>query len=87
MSENIDLVDELESTAVICHHHWIIDMPSGRLSQGQCKLCGDTKEFMNSIEGGFWEDDSVTQTPGAVAGYLDGSSSMTRWNESDEDRF
>ena len=84
MSENIDLVDELESTAIVCHHHWIIDMPSGRLSQGQCKLCGDIKEFMNSIEGGFWEDDAGAQTSTSAVGYLNSSPSMTQWSEAEE---
>ena len=87
MVENIDLVDELASTIIVCHHHWIIDMPSGRLSQGQCKLCGETKEFMNSIEGGFWEDDAGAPTANAVTGYLSGPSPTTQWSESEEERF
>ena len=33
-----------------CVHHWVIDMPNGRTSQGVCKNCGDTSEFFNSYD-------------------------------------
>jgi len=30
-----------------CTHHWVIDPPSGPISYGTCKKCGETKEFVN----------------------------------------
>ena len=30
-----------------CAHHWIIDPPDGPVSNGTCKKCGKTREFMN----------------------------------------
>ena len=38
-----------------CVHHWLIDTPNGRESQGVCKRCGATKEFSNSTEQVMWE--------------------------------
>ena len=33
-----------------CVHHWIIETPAGRTSGGVCKHCGETRDFLNSIE-------------------------------------
>ncbi|MEX2008232.1 MAG: hypothetical protein WD850_01990 [Candidatus Spechtbacterales bacterium] len=38
-----------------CVHHWIIESPNGRESNGECKYCGETKQFVNSIESVMWE--------------------------------
>jgi hypothetical protein len=38
-----------------CIHHWIIDTPSGPLSNGVCKHCGEAREFRN----GFPEDNGA----------------------------
>ena len=32
-----------------CPHHWIIETPEGPVSNGRCKLCGDEREFNNSM--------------------------------------
>ncbi|MDA1003023.1 MAG: hypothetical protein O3B31_06700 [Chloroflexi bacterium] len=38
-----------------CVHHWIIASPNGRESQGHCKHCGKTKDFVNSTASVMWE--------------------------------
>ena len=38
-----------------CVHHWQIDAPNGRESQGVCKRCGLSKNFSNSNESVMWE--------------------------------
>lgn len=38
-----------------CVHHWRIEAPNGRESQGVCKRCGMTKSFANSNESVMWE--------------------------------
>ena len=38
-----------------CVHHWLIESPNGRESQGVCKHCGKAKEFVNSTESVMWE--------------------------------
>ncbi len=35
---------------VPCPHHWIIETPDGPASTGRCRLCGEEREFRNSIE-------------------------------------
>ncbi len=38
-----------------CVHHWRIEEPNGRESQGVCKRCGAIKAFANSNESVMWE--------------------------------
>ena len=33
-----------------CHHHWVIEPAHGLLSQGECQMCHEVREFKNSIE-------------------------------------
>ncbi len=33
-----------------CAHHWIIATSEGPVSKGRCRLCGEEREFSNSIE-------------------------------------
>ena len=35
---------------VVCTHHWIIQPPEGPVSQGRCRLCGEEREFSNSVD-------------------------------------
>ena len=32
-----------------CNHYWIIEVANGPSSQGSCKYCGETKEFLNAF--------------------------------------
>ena len=44
-----------------CVHYWIIDVPSGPVSKGKCRLCGDSKEFRNYLEtASAWDDDRTS---------------------------
>ena len=38
-----------------CVHHWRIESPNGRESQGVCKRCGAIRAFANSTESVMWE--------------------------------
>lgn len=38
-----------------CTHHWQIESPNGPMSVGQCKRCGERREFNNSIQGSGWD--------------------------------
>ena len=41
-----------------CVHYWVIDVPSGPVSKGRCRLCGESAEFSNYLEtGSAWDDD------------------------------
>ena len=33
-----------------CPHHWIIETPDGPVSTGRCRLCGEERQFSNSLE-------------------------------------
>ncbi len=43
-------------TTAQCAHHWIIETPNGPISKGKCQLCGEEREFNNSIDfqGAAW---------------------------------
>ncbi len=46
-----------------CAHHWVIETPAGPVSRGQCKRCGEVREFLNSPDSSFyWEDDSTRKS-------------------------
>jgi hypothetical protein len=32
-----------------CHHYWVIEVANGPTSRGQCKYCGETREFLNAF--------------------------------------
>lgn len=32
-----------------CHHFWVIEIANGPKSRGECKYCGETKIFHNSL--------------------------------------
>ena len=34
-----------------CQHHWVLDSPTGLVSKGTCRSCGEEREFPNYIEG------------------------------------
>ena len=41
-----------------CSHHWVIDTPSGPVSIGNCKICGELREFPNWVDNTpYWEED------------------------------
>ena len=37
-----------------CPHHWIIETANGPSSKGVCQICGEDREFKNSIEAEPW---------------------------------
>ena len=45
----------VKPNAKTCVHHWRIESPNGRESQGVCKRCGAIKAFANSNESVMWE--------------------------------
>ena len=49
-------------TTTQCPHHWIIETPDGPVSNGRCKLCGEEKEFNNSM--GITENSWTTRPQG-----------------------
>lgn len=45
-----------------CVHHWLIEAPNGRESEGRCKRCGVLKSFTNSTEAVMWEQTNTLRT-------------------------
>ncbi len=38
----------------LCTHHWMIETSYGPTSKGVCRLCGEEREFDNSLEAFTW---------------------------------
>ncbi len=47
-SENQDKLTEYVQAH--CAHHWVIAVPNGPISEGECRRCGHVREFTNSAE-------------------------------------
>ena len=47
------------SAARNCVHHWAIESPNGRESQGVCRRCGSKRSFANSTESVMWEQSNT----------------------------
>lgn len=47
---------EVTAEASACVHQWMIAPPNGPTSEGQCKLCGETRAFHNSLEISYWDN-------------------------------
>lgn len=61
------LIDEENASSLSCKHHWVISAPKGPSSMGSCRVCGMTKEFLNSIEVTPWgEDKEMSSTPNDI---------------------
>ena len=51
MNSLVNAIEDQHETATTCRHHWIIETPSGPVSKGVCKLCGEERDFVNLYYG------------------------------------
>ena len=64
---------EIEDQDILeCVHYWVIDVPSGPVSGGKCRLCGEIREFRNYLEtASSWDDDrTISQASASVRSSL-----------------
>ena len=47
-------------TTTVCRHHWVIQPADGPVSNGLCRVCGETREFKNYVESATWGDSRIT---------------------------
>ncbi len=40
-----------------CCHHWVIQPATGPASLGECRNCGEVREFKNYVEASSWGDE------------------------------
>ena len=59
------VTSEVGVHAQACRHHWLIETPSGPVSQGRCRRCHQVRQFENHIENSPKEEES---SQGRVAG-------------------
>jgi hypothetical protein len=63
MSSTTEHQDQQTKTrAQDCVHHWRIESPNGRESQGTCRRCGATRNFSNSTESVMWEQSNTIRS-------------------------
>ena len=49
MRQRVKEIEKEPADVNRCQHFWVIEIANGRKSQGECKYCGETKDFYNSI--------------------------------------
>lgn len=49
-------IDAELSAPAKCCHHWVIQVPNGPFSQGECQKCQEVRHFQNFIEMSDWGD-------------------------------
>ena len=54
--------DEVEHPAE-CRHHWVIQPATGPVSQGNCQVCGEAREFKNYVEAATWGNSRAAGRP------------------------
>ena len=55
--QSVDLSDGAGSQNECSNHYWVIESPNGPTSYGECRNCGEVREFKNSIQITSWESD------------------------------
>ncbi len=53
---------EVPTGAPKCVHHWAIETPNGRESEGVCKRCGVRRSFSNSNDSVMWEQTNTLRS-------------------------
>lgn len=67
-----------------CTHHWVIETPVGPVSQGNCKICGEGREFDNfPTAATYWEDDVTLDQVSSGASFNRKDTQSTIDEESD----
>ena len=55
------------ATAAVCRHHWVIQAADGPVSNGSCRICGETREFKNYVESASWGDSRIPNRNAAAS--------------------
>lgn len=53
---------EVPASGPKCVHHWAIETPNGRESEGVCKRCGTRRSFSNSNDSVMWEQTNTLRS-------------------------
>ena len=85
-TEQLTAISLPEEDVPSCQHHWVL-RDDGPVSVGECRLCGGSKEFKNSLETSYWGSDDRSNRPAKETRVtLLGRPSRSRiMNEEDED--
>lgn len=49
MKQKVKEKHQKRPAAEECHHYWEIEIANGPKSLGECKYCGETREFLNAF--------------------------------------
>ena len=59
VSKDNEILDILEIPT--CQHQWLIESPNGPTSNGECRTCGEERQFDNYIDGSSWGYDTSSE--------------------------
>lgn len=78
-----EVEDTSAATAAVCRHHWVIQPADGPVSDGSCRICGESREFKNYVESATWGDSRINnKNSSASAGVGSTSDDDDRGDES-----
>ena len=52
-------------TGQVCPHYWVIERADGPESKGRCRICGEMREFKNTLSPSDWSRPTSTSAGAA----------------------
>lgn len=62
------------ATTAVCRHHWVIQPADGPVSNGSCRICGETREFKNYVESASWGDSRISNKNSSASAGVESTS-------------
>lgn len=66
--------DTSGATTAVCRHHWVIQPADGPVSNGSCRICGESREFKNYVESATWGDSRITNKNSSASAGVESTS-------------
>ena len=61
-------------TTTECRHHWVIQPADGPVSNGSCRICGESREFKNYVESATWGDSRIANKGSSASAGVESTS-------------
>ena len=66
--------DTSGATTAVCRHHWVIQPADGPVSNGSCRICGESREFKNYVESATWGDSRIANKDSSASASVESTS-------------
>lgn len=69
-----EVADTSAASTAVCRHHWVIQPADGPVSNGSCRICGESREFKNYVESATWGDSRITNKNSSASASVESTS-------------